>query len=77
MGLVEKEGMEVRCCRSRRYRKFVTRVKIQRDAEILSFREWENEWWHRKIVQARSWPREKDNGLSFRCTEFEALLVCQ
>lgn len=37
MALVNKEGIEMRGCKGGRYRKFVTREEIQKDAEILSF----------------------------------------
>ena len=39
--------------------------------------EWEKEWWYRKVSDARSWSSEEDDEFSFRCAEFEDLLVSQ
>lgn len=77
MALVKKEGIKMRGGKGGRYRKFVTREEIQKNAEILSFDKQENEQWHVKTDQARIWPRVEDDGFSSRCIEFEDLLVCQ
>lgn len=36
MALVEKEGMEVRCCKGRRYRKFVTMEPSRRCRKFVT-----------------------------------------